>query len=311
MITTDLMQHETQFVFTADAGRPRKNSIWLAFALSIFTPGLGQLYNGQPIRCILFYALCICLQLIGSYSGLLNTFAGTAVFLMLAFTWRLYIIAQAMLAAREEIPKEKILPRWPVLVAVGAGMFLIAAFFPWKELSGHQSFSISSTANEPACFVDETVTASTTYFDDHEPDYGDLIVYEGVDGLSYTYRVAGLPGDQFQLQDDVPAIDGVRNATAYLRDTLVFEGRAEIHLETLPNGKSHEIILLATKFEGAIVNTEAMMIPEGYLFVLGDNRDNALDSRYTGLIPRASLSGKCLYVLWSRRLGRIGTSLEL
>lgn len=153
--------------------------------------------------------------------------------------------------------------------------------------------------------------ADMSYYDNHKPDYGDQIVFEDAGGLPYTFRVVGIAGHDFRLVNDIPVIDGVGLATKYLRDTNLLEGPAEIYLETFPNGKSHEIIISKTVWEHSILTTEAQFIPEGYVFVAGDRRDNAMDSRYIGLISYAQIIGKCQYLYWSQRMSRIGTRLDL
>ena len=50
--------------------------------------------------------------------------------------------------------------------------------------------------------------------------------------------------------------------------------------------------------ENHVVNGE-LVVPPGYLFAMGDNRDDSLDSRYFGLVPRDNILGKPLIVFWS------------
>jgi signal peptidase I len=47
-----------------------------------------------------------------------------------------------------------------------------------------------------------------------------------------------------------------------------------------------------------VVNGE-LVVPPGHYFVLGDNRDNSLDSRYWGFVPRANITGKPWLIYWS------------
>jgi signal peptidase I len=47
-----------------------------------------------------------------------------------------------------------------------------------------------------------------------------------------------------------------------------------------------------------VVNGE-LVVPEGSYFAMGDNRDDSLDSRYFGLVPRDNIFGKPLIVFWS------------
>ncbi len=47
-----------------------------------------------------------------------------------------------------------------------------------------------------------------------------------------------------------------------------------------------------------VVNGE-LVVPEGFYFAMGDNRDNSLDSRYWGFVPRENIIGKPLLIFWS------------
>ena len=64
--------------------------------------------------------------------------------------------------------------------------------------------------------------------------------------------------------------------------------------------------------EHHVVNGEVVVPPDSY-FVLGDNRDASLDSRYWGFVPRANLVGAPLIVYWSYAvpIGRIGSSIAI
>ena len=57
-----------------------------------------------------------------------------------------------------------------------------------------------------------------------------------------------------------------------------------------------------------LVEDGALIIPEGHYFVLGDNRDESLDSRYWGFVPRENIIGRPLLIYWSLRTQEAGVS---
>jgi signal peptidase I len=133
----------------------------------------------------------------------------------------------------------------------------------------------------------------------------------------------GLPGDRIQMRQGQLFIND--RAASLKPDGMgeVEDERGEYEparrfIETLPGGVSHAIFKI--RDNGRLDNTAEVAVPEGYLFVMGDNRDNSADSRVplrdggVGLLPIDDLVGRADAVIGSWdpgfRLARFFTSVR-
>lgn len=131
-----------------------------------------------------------------------------------------------------------------------------------------------------------------------EPERGDIVVLKASNGLDYVERVVGLPGEAIQMIDGVLHINGsavtLEEIGAYASD----ETKGTLQRETLPNGVSYSIVSIRDDSLGD--NTRAFTVPAGQYFVLGDNRDNSADSRFSlGFVPYENLVGKAVRLFWN------------
>jgi signal peptidase I len=146
------------------------------------------------------------------------------------------------------------------------------------------------------------------------PKRGDVVVFRwpGDNSQAWVKRVVGLPGDRIQMRqgqlfiNDHPATLKAEGVGEAEDDNGNYE-RAYRYIETLPNGVSHQIFKL--RDNGRLDNTSEVTVPDGHLFVLGDNRDNSADSRVpvidggVGLLPIDNLVGRADAVVGSWDLG--------
>ncbi len=185
------------------------------------------------------------------------------------------------------------------------------------------------------------------------PERGDIVVLKSpLAHEDYIKRVIGLPGDTVQVKNGVLWLNGKaveHHASAPVDvpvsantncdrfpqfKTALADGTAVCRYprirETLPNGVSYDTI--DADPNSMTDNTPAYSIPQGFLFVMGDNRDNSADSRVSpeiggiGLLPFENLVGRAEFITFSLdgsteianpvswfkalRSGRAGTSLH-
>ena len=157
-----------------------------------------------------------------------------------------------------------------------------------------------------------------------EPERGDVVIFKHpYDEVDYIKRVIGLPGDIVELRGGRLLLNGAPvpqdgaaplaiplsantgcHPAAHERTTQ--EGPVCDYpstIETLPNGRSYRVLDLGY---GPADDFGPIAIPDGRLFVMGDNRDNSQDSRYAaqpgggvGLVPADRLVGRASMILFS------------
>lgn len=127
-----------------------------------------------------------------------------------------------------------------------------------------------------------------------DPVRGDIIIFEYPNdpSLDYIKRIVGVPGDVIEVREKQLYRNGQPVKEAFIR-----------HSD--PEG-----------IEPLRDNYAAVTVPEGKYFVMGDNRDNSLDSRFWGFVDRNAIKAKAWRIYWSWgglddvRWDRIGKKIE-
>lgn len=142
-----------------------------------------------------------------------------------------------------------------------------------------------------------------------QPKLGQVVAFNGEPKSTddFIKRCVGLPGDKIQMIKGVLYINGVASKYERINDYMMIDPRrpSEVSVipqynETLPNGVVHRILKEKPFGEASYDNTQEFLIPEGHYFMMGDNRDNSIDSRAgfpVGFVPAEKLIGPA-QVLW-------------
>ena len=140
-----------------------------------------------------------------------------------------------------------------------------------------------------------------------EPKRGDIAVFKlpTDNSTDYIKRVVGLPGDRIQMIDGILHINNTAVKRERIADYVAQDnwGRSRPvmqYRETLPNGVSHQIIENEGD-TGTFDNTAVFTVPAGHFFMMGDNRDNSLDSRdrSVGFVPFENFVGRAEIIFFS------------
>jgi signal peptidase I len=141
------------------------------------------------------------------------------------------------------------------------------------------------------------------------PERGDVAVFkypvrDSNFEKDYIKRIVGLPGDRIQVVSGVLHINGEPVRRLKIGEHTFGEKRygalkVAKYLETLPNGRRHELIEAEGDF-GRMDNTPEFSVPAGHFFAMGDNRDNSLDSRFGWTVPYENLVGRAEFLFFSK-----------
>lgn len=142
-----------------------------------------------------------------------------------------------------------------------------------------------------------------------EPTRGQIIVFEYPENpnIHYVKRVIGLPGDSLVYRDKTiyikPACIG-KKCFEYSKVEMTkykISGNESTFTESI-GGYTYNILLnnkrldlSARYFNQSNTRTDEWIVPADYYFVLGDNRDNSLDSRYWGFVPAKNIVGSAMF----------------
>jgi signal peptidase I len=128
---------------------------------------------------------------------------------------------------------------------------------------------------------------------------GDIIVFRYPIDISQNYvkRVMGVPGDHLKVVDKVVYLNG---------KPLLHEPYAqhifpnlEPYRDNFPSEPRGPVYDRARQMLAEHVENGELVVPPDSFFAMGDNRDNSLDSRYWGFVPRENIIGKPLLIFWS------------
>lgn len=301
----------------------KKRRPFVAALLSLLMPGLGQLYAGRARR-----AAVLLMVFIAIYWGLLLGFvpldqvfrppAGfwtAASVLALLYGWFVFAVIDAFIVARRAgLPVLLAFQRWYVYLGVyiiAGGLIWLPALLPdGAPLRPIAFYSIPSGSMTPTLLPGDYIVASGLWYRDHPPVRGDIAIHVRSDGTAYVQRIVGLSGERLQMKGGIVYIDDVAIPRAGAGDYLLPRSGHTFaaYRETPPDGASYLVIERgeADRWD----DSDVIAIPADAVFVLGDNRDNSMDSRSFGVVQNSRLRDKPLYIWWSADLTRIGTRIQ-
>ncbi len=155
-----------------------------------------------------------------------------------------------------------------VLTAVVAFVLVFGFVRPYVV----EAYRIPTESMVPTLEVGDRVLANKFVYRFTEPERRDIVVFDSIaedDDQTLIKRVVGLAGDEIQVQSGVLYVNGEEQEEPYLNYT------------DQPRGSFGPTV-----------------VPEGHIFVMGDNRSNSADSRVFGPLPLENLKGEAFMRFW-------------
>ena len=127
---------------------------------------------------------------------------------------------------------------------------------------------------------------------------GDIIVFRYPVDIRQTFekRAIGVPGDRIRPVNKHLMLNGKLEDEPYAFHKTGYVDSYRDNFPSDPNG--HVAPAAMDMLVNHVVNGE-VVVPPGYIFAMGDNRDSSLDSRYWGFVPRENIIGKPVVIYWS------------
>ena len=182
---------------------------------------------------------------------------------------------------------------------------LILLLFGWSTLL--QAYVIPSGSMQNSLLIGDHLLvdrlvfappggASSHFLPYRDVRRGDIIVFTSpVEPLTLVKRAIGVPGDHIRLANKQLVLNGTPVNEPY---TLHIDPQMVPYRDNFPADPPLGYPRAAEMISRHVVNGE-LIVPPGFIFAMGDNRENSNDSRFIGLIPRENIIGTPVVIYWS------------
>lgn len=280
---------------------------WLAVALSLFCPGLGQIYCGEIVRGLVLFLASLLFTPLVLLAALLPPATPVLAALLLAglavLAAYVYAVAAAYRSARKL--REHYQMREYNRPVVYVLFLLVGLLSPvggaWYLPHIFEAFYLPTGSMAPTFLEGDHILADKLAYRKAMPKRGDVVIFHvpRKPGLTWIKRVIGLPGDTVEVKNNEVFVNGKRLERDRVPASSL-RGAAggldgEVFVES--NAGRRYLILIGKEKSADFPKTT---VPEGSVFTLGDHRDRSLDSRDSelGFVPLGAILGNVPYIYY-------------
>ena len=202
------------------------------------------------------------------------------------------------LASKSEVPRS-VVAEWTVtiiLLLFGTTTLVQAYVIPTGSMEDSLLIGDHLLVDKLSYAPSGTVSKQVLPYDDIRR--GDIIVFRYPVDIRQTFvkRAIGIPGDHLRLVDKQLILNGHRVDEPYAYHKTDY---LDSYRDNFPGEPNVQVPEPAADMLQKHVNRGEVVVPPGFYFAMGDNRDSSLDSRYWGFVPRDNIIGKPLLIYWS------------
>jgi signal peptidase I len=262
------------------------NKRFIAFLLSLLTPGLGYLQIGDKKSAFKTIGIFFGVIILGVLKRLFTNFLGLILIGVSLIT--VYLFA-AIHATYKTQPAKVRVETFQILKLCLTVIFISItglSFANKRIVLGFDILRMDVPVMQPTIFKDDKFLIDTWAYKNNLPKRGDIVVhsFNGQQGL-YVNRIIAVENDTIEIEDGNVFLNGVKIKEPYVLTANVTKKQSK--------------------------DMAALIIQRGQYFVMGDNRDASFgDSRFSGTITNEHIIGKPTQIISSQGKSRIGKSLK-
>ncbi|NQX46150.1 signal peptidase I [Paenibacillus tritici] len=174
-------------------------------------------------------------------------------------------------------PKNEVL-EWIKAIAIALVLVILIRWLLFKP------FIVDGPSMKPNFHTGERVIVNEILYDIRKPQRGEVIVFHvPSEGRDFIKRVIGVAGDKVKVEGDVVTVNGEPVNETYIQGAI-----DEAH--------NNNILYNDKNFPNEKFTDDT--VPEGHVFVMGDNRSDSTDSRMIGYVPLGDIVGRADLIFW-------------
>ena len=281
----------------------KKRNPFIAGVLSLIAPGLGNLYSAKTKYFYFTFTTYIFLSFASNINNMYIFLISGVLSVLLWIFSIIFSFIQAKRIKEIEINKLKKIYIYFLIIIIS----ITSNIYTGSNYK-FTNYNIPAGGMLPTLQVGDYIIVSKNYYLKNKPDYGDIVIFKSQDDTDYIKRIIGLPNDTIRIVDGQILLNDKLIKQTKTNDFISQDGtnkRVRKYKENLFN-LDYEVLDLIDK--SIADNTNIFKVPDGQYFVMGDNRDNSLDSRFKqlGFVPKNKILHKPKIIYWSKNLSRIG-----